>query len=217
MSGPITVVLADEHALVREALAQWLRTTPDIRVVAHAANGDEAAAAVTHHKPAVVVLGVDMPGRDCFSVARTVRSVSPGTKVIFLSALAQDCHIEQALAVRAAGFLTKGNSPAALAAAIRGVNVGQVHFSPEVQARIVIDSRGTRLVGAPTRCAKLSARELEVLRHITRGLTRKQIAQAMCLSADTVHGHTANLMKKLKLHSRVALTRFAIREGLVTI
>jgi len=216
MSGPITVVLADDHTLVRETLVHWLNTTPDIRVLARVADGDEAVTVALHHRPDVAVLDIDMPGRDCFDAAETVGRALPQTRILFLSALLHDCYIEQALAARAAGYLSKGEPPETLAAAIRAAKAGHVYFSPEVQARIVVDDRGPRLANpAQTRSQTLSTRELEVLRHLARGLTRKEIARQMCLSPDTVHAHTSNLMRKLQVHNRVDLATFAVREGLV--
>lgn len=216
MSGPITVVLADDHTLVLETLAHWLNTTPDIRVLARVADGDEALAAALHHRPDVVVLDIDMPGRDCFDAAETIGRALPQTRILFLSALVHDRYIEQALAVQAAGYLSKGEPPEMLATAIRAAKAGHVHFSPAVQARLVVDDRGPRLAGqVQTRSKTLSTRELEVLRHLARGLTRKEIARQMCLSPDTVHAHTSNLMRKLQVHNRVDLATFAMREGLV--
>lgn len=218
MSGPITVVLADDHALIRETLARWFEAAPDIRILACVADADQAVTAALHHRPDIVVFDIDMPGRDCFDAAETIRRTLPQTRIIFLSALIHDCYIERALAVQAAGYLSKGSSPDVLAAAIRGAKSGHVCFSPEVQERIVVDGRGPRL-SKPfrTRGNSLSIRELEVLRHVARGLTRKEIAQAMCLSPDTVHAHTTNLMRKLNVHSRIGLATFAVREGLVKV
>lgn len=216
MSGLITVVLADDHTLIRETMSRWFEYSPDIRVVAHVGDGDEAVTAALHHRPDVVVLDIDMPGRDCFDAAETISRALPQTRIIFLSALVHDRYIERALAVRAAGYLSKGGPPEMLAAAIRGAKAGHVYFSPEVQARIVVDHRGPRLTGqVRTRTKSLSAREVEVLRHLARGLTRKEIARHMCLSPDTVHAHTSNLMRKLQVHNRVDLATFAVREGLV--
>jgi DNA-binding NarL/FixJ family response regulator len=218
MSGLITVVLADDHTLIRESLARWFESSPEIRVVAHVDDADEAVAAALHHRPDVTVLDIDMPGRDCFDAAQTICRALPQTRIIFLSGLVHDCYIERALAVRAAGYVSKGTPLEMLAAAIRGAKAGQVHFSPEVQARIVVDARGPRLRGrVQSRSQTLSTRELEVLRHLARGLTRKEIARQMCLSPDTVHAHTSNLMRKLEVHSRVELATFAVREGLTKI
>lgn len=218
MSGSITAVLADDHTLVRETLARWFEALPDVRILARVGDADEAVTAALHHRPDVVVLDIDMPGRDCFDAAETISRALPPTRIIFLSALVHDCYIERALAVRAAGYLSKGSPPEVLAAAIRGATSGHVYFSPEVQERIIVDCHGPRLARpTTTRGNSLSTRELEVLRHVARGLTRKEIARRMCLSPDTVHAHTANLMRKLNVHNRIELATFAVREGLVKV
>lgn len=217
MNQCISVVLADDHCLVRESLSRWFEDCPDIRIVAHVPNGDEALAACVRLQPSVAVLDIDMPGRDSFDTARAIRSALPQTRVVFLSALVRDCFIEQALAVRAYGYVTKGGPPENLATAIRSAVAGQVYLSPEVRARIAVDADSARLANhVRPWSATVSARELEVLRNIARGLTGKEIAERMGVSADTVHTHTASLMKKLQVHSRVELATFAVREGLLS-
>jgi len=211
----ISVAMIDDHALVRSTLASWLASTPDIRVVAEASSADEGLAAIFELKPDVVLLDIDMPGLLAFEAARTIHVRLPDTRIRVLSAFLHDHYVEQALAVEASGYLTKGEPPAALAEAIRAVAGGGVFFSPDVQARIVIDSSGARLANGPqTRLSTLTPRELEVLRYVARGLSKKEIAQVMHLSAKTVDNHSTSLMSKLDIHDRVDLARFAIREGL---
>lgn len=211
----ITVLMVDDHALVRSTLAAWLETSPDIRVVGEAANADAALALAADLRPDVVLLDIDMPGLLAFEAARIMRSRTPESRIIVLSAFLHDHYIEQALAVEASGYLTKGQPPAALADAIRVVAAGGVFFSPEVQSRLVIDAKGVRLSNSPSsRLSTLTPRELEVLRYLARGLSKKEIAQVMHLSAKTVDNHSTSLMSKLDIHDRVELARFAIREGL---
>lgn len=218
MNRPITVVLADDHALVCGALARWFQDCPDIHVVAQVADADAAVAAARRHRAAVVIFDIDMPGRDCFDAARALRATQPETRVVFLSALVHDCYIEQALAVRAAGYLTKGCPPETVAAAIRGACAGCLQFAPEVRTRLVIDPNGARLARPEhTLSARLTARELEVLRHVARGLTNKAVAQLLKIDTDTVHSHVARLLRKLDGRSRVDLARFALREGLLPV
>jgi DNA-binding NarL/FixJ family response regulator len=215
MTKIITVALVDDHALVRSTLATWLASTDDIRVVTQASSADEALEKIAVSRPDVVLLDIDMPGLLAFEAARTIKARLPETKIIFLSAFLHDHYIEQALAVEASGYLTKGDPPASLAGAIRAVAEGGVSFSAEVQARIVIDASGARLSSGPkTRLATLTGRELEVVRYLARGLSKKEIAQIMRLSVKTVDNHSTSLMSKLDIHDRVELARFAIREGL---
>jgi DNA-binding NarL/FixJ family response regulator len=215
MNGSIKVLLADDHTLVRRSVARMLHETPSITVVAEVANADEAIAAALRYQPNVVVLDIDMPGIASFDAARTITARVPGVKILFLSAFTHDRYIEAALAAGALGYLTKNEPPEKVAEAIRTVAVGQCYFSPEVQARLVIDSDGVHLAQSASRAASLTNREVEVLRYIARGLSKKEIAKTMHLSVKTVENHSASIMARLNIHDRVELTRFAIREGLI--
>jgi DNA-binding NarL/FixJ family response regulator len=215
MTRTIRVILADDHALVRTTLANWLRGTPDIEVVAEVKGADDAVGECLRLNPDVLVMDIDMPGLSCFDAARTIAARSPGTRLIFLSAFVHDRYIQEALDVGASGYVAKGQPPQAVTEAIRTAAAGGTYFAPEVQARMVVDSNGVRLSSQPmTRAETLTPRELEVLRHIARGLSKKEIAETMHLSVKTVDNHSTSLMAKLNIHDRVDLARFAIREGL---
>lgn len=215
MTKPVSVLVVDDHAMVRDMLARQLGAEPDLAVLATAANADEALAQAARLSPDVVLMDIDMPGMHCFDAARSLQSLCPRTRVVFLSAFFHDRYIEQALSVRAWGYITKTESEQSLLQAIRKVASGSTYFSPAVQARMVIDGPVPRLAAqASTRASTLSQRELQVLRYLTRGLAKKQIALQMQISMNTVHRHVQSLMTKLDIHDRVELTRFAIREGL---
>ena len=215
LARPITVILADDHALVRSTLAAWLVATGDIEVVANVGDADAAVDAALAHRPDVIVLDIDMPGLQCFDAARAIKSRCPSTQIIFLSAFFHDRYIEDALAVEAAGYVTKGESPQTIVEAIRLAVSGGAYFSPEVKSRLVIDQGGVSLT-APnsTRSSLLTSREVEVLRYVARGLAKKEIAGTMHLSVKTVDNHCTSIMNKLDIHDRVDLARYAIREGL---
>lgn len=211
----ITVVVVDDHAMVRTAIARHLTEEQDMKVIGEAADAREAMELVVEHRPAILLMDIDMPGPVCFEVAREVRQRSPETRVIFLSAHFHDHYVEQALEVEARGYLTKAESQEALVAAIRKVAAGGVWFSDEVRRRIVFDEHGVRLSqGGRSRASHLTRREVEVLRYLARGMSKKEIAQLMHVSVKTVDSHSSNLMSKLDIHDRVELARFAIREGL---
>ncbi|MEM7260824.1 MAG: response regulator transcription factor [Planctomycetota bacterium] len=215
MNDPIRVLLVDDHALVRESVRRFLEAEPEIEVLGTSADGSSAIEFASDHEIDVVLMDIDMPGLDCFDAAERIRSQQPRVEVVFLSAFFHDHYIDRALAVRAAGYLTKSEPPAKVIDAIRQVGRGRVYFSPEVSERIVEDASGVRLASnSRTRGSTLSPREIEVVRYISRGLSKKDIAGIMSLSVKTIEGHTHNIMRKLDLHNRVELTRFAIREGL---
>jgi DNA-binding NarL/FixJ family response regulator len=209
------VLLVDDHALVRDTLAERLGQEPDLEVVGGACDAAEAMDLAFERRPDVVVMDVDMPGLACFEAARDIRSRLPKTRVLFLSAFSNDRYIEQALATKASGYITKNEPPQAVIEAIRAVYRGTVYFSPRVQARLTVDEANVTLAKpGDTRASTLTPRELEVLRYLARGMSKKEIAQTMHLSVKTVDTHSGNLMNKLDIHDRVELARFAIREGL---
>jgi DNA-binding NarL/FixJ family response regulator len=215
MNKTISVLLADDHALVRDALANWLRESGDVQVVGEVGSADEALAVAVREKPDIVLMDIDMPGLLAFDAVRTIRARSPKTRIIVLSGFFHDRYIEEALASEASGYITKGETTETVLRAIRTVAAGGAYFSPQVQARIVVDSHGARLSEASkTRASTLTPRELEVLRYIARGLSKKDIAAIMHLSVKTVDNHSTSLMSKLNIHDRVELARYAIREGL---
>lgn len=215
MNKPISLLLVDDHALMRRMLADRIACEPDMLVVGTVEDAAAAVAEAIRQRPDIILMDIDMPGVICFDAARTIQELCPKTRIIFLSAFFNDRYIDQALAVEAAGYLTKTEPPESVIAAIRAVAAGKSYFSPQVQSRIVVDSDGTRLAQPKqSRASTLSGRELEVLRYLARGMSKKQIAQTMYISAKTVNNHTAHVMDKLDIHDRVELSRFAIREGL---
>ncbi len=213
----ISLVLVDDHALLRGMLADRLSREHDLEVVGTAANAADAVRAVVQLRPAIVLMDIDMRGLLCFEAVKRIRKAIPATKVVFLSAFFYDRYIEQALAVGAAGYITKEEPPDVIVKAVRTVAAGGSYFSPAVQARLVIGSRGASLARDKTcsRADTLTAREAQILRYIAQGMSQTQIAHLLGRSSKTVHRHCANLMNKLDIHDRVELTRFAIREGVV--
>lgn len=214
MADPITVLLADDHSLVRDMLARTL-VREGMQVVASVDTTDGAETYGRSEQPDVAVLDIDMPGRSIFDVARSIRETSPDTRTIFLSAFVHDHYIEQALSVEASGYLTKAEPPEVVVASIRKVVGGAASFSTEVLDRIVIGESGARLAGRHARVALLTDREREVLGYVARGLQQKQIATLTGISIKTVQHHVTHVMEKLEIHDRVELTRFAIREGVI--
>ncbi|MDG4560101.1 MAG: response regulator transcription factor [Candidatus Competibacter sp.] len=216
MIRPISIVLVDDHALVRDMLRQRLTQETDMVVLSCENNAQDAVRCCVATCPDVVLLDIDMPGLSAFEGARSIKSQCSGTRLIFLSAFFHDRYIDQALALEAMGYLTKNEPPEVVIQAIRQVMTGTVYFSDEVLARIVINGDGARLAHAPeSRTRLLTERELEMLAYIARGLSKKEIARTVGISVKTVEQHCTHLMEKLAIHDRVELAHLAIREGLV--
>lgn len=198
-----TVVLVDDHRLVRDAIAGMLERSAQVRVVARLDRADEAIAVVQEQKPTLVILDIEMPGRSAFDVARTLRGLSPMTKVAFLTGHEHPSYAAEAERLGAVAFLHKSSPPAAIVAAIEQVLVGQIVFESKPEA-------GGSLAST------LTPREHEVLTYIGRGLNTKEMAETMCLSPRTVERHVERLMHRLGVHERVKLALLAHREGLVS-
>ncbi|NGX17387.1 response regulator transcription factor [Wenzhouxiangella sp. XN24] len=210
------IVLADDHAMLREMLAEHLAAEPDMEVVAVVPNAAAALEAALAESPDLVVLDIDMPGLSPFHVARRIHAERPATRVVFLSAYLRDHYVQQALDAGAAGYLVKDETPEAIVQGLRMAARGRTAFSPAVRARLSIGREGVTFSGASgTRLALLTPRETETLRYLASGLSRKEIARTMGISNKTVEQHCEHLMHKLDIHDRVELTRFAIREGLL--
>jgi len=211
---PIRLLLVDDHALLRESLAQRLDAEPDLTVVgtvSDASNGLEAAGRL---RPHLVLMDIDMPGTSPFEAAKRIQSLAADApRVVFLSAYCNDSYIEQAMRVEAAGYLIKSAAPSEVADSIRRIADGQRCFCHEVRHRLVDDGE-IEPTESTTRLESLSPREREILMQLAKGFSKREIARTLQISVKTVAAHTGSLMKKLDIHDRVELARFAIREGL---
>jgi len=208
------ILLVDDHELVRTALKGMLERDESFEVVGECANAEDALAGAFECEPDILVMDIDMPGMICFDAVKQMRTRLPDLGVIFLSAFFHDHYIEQAIAVGAKGYVVKGDPPRTLFDALAQVAGGGVYFSEEVQARFALDKEGKPTAKRVTVTSTLTNREVEVLRYLARGLSKKEIAKTMHLSVKTVEHHSASVMRKLDIHDRVELARYAIREGL---
>lgn len=212
----VSILVVDDHALVREMLASRLATEDYLSVVGTAGDGATAVRVALQARPDVVLMDVDMPGLSAFDATREIRDALPDTRVLFISGYLNDSYIEQALALEAAGYISKSESIDCIVHAVFSVSRGAVYFSPQVRKRLVVDAGGARLRSNPhTRIEMLTPRERQILGYVARGLTKKEIARLVDISPKTVDQHCSHIMNKLDVHDRVALARFAIREGLV--
>jgi DNA-binding NarL/FixJ family response regulator len=210
--NPITVLLADDHMIVREGLRALLARETDIKVVGEAHDGREAVALARRLKPDVAVMDIAMPLLNGLGATQQILAARPETKVVILSAHSDDPYIRRVLAVGARGFLIKQTSAACLAKAIREVWKGKSFFSPSIAKRIAEQlgpARGPRGVGG------LTAREMEVIQMVAEGAPNKQIAASLGISIKTVEKHRQHLMDKLNIHDTAGLTRYAIAHGII--
>jgi DNA-binding NarL/FixJ family response regulator len=213
----ITVLLAEDHTIVREGLRALLNTEADIEVIGEADNGRLAVELAKRLRPEVVVMDLAMPLLNGLEATRQIRKSVPATKVLILSAHSEDEYIAQVTLAGAAGYLIKQTSAGVLSKAIREVQQGNRFFSPSIAGRVHdlhLDSpdRGRRI---KKRGIALSSREAEVLQLIAEGKANKQVARELGISIKTVEKHRQHLMRKLDLHDTAGLTRYAIATGII--
>ena len=213
----ITVLLSDDHTIVREGLRLLLETAADIQVVGEAADGHQSVREAKRLKPDVVLLDIAMPLLNGLEAAKQIAKEVPSAKVLMLSAYTDDAYIERAIETGAAGYLMKETAGNDLLRAIREVARGNAFFSPPVAKRMLKQWQEKFLNGSPikTTTAKLTSRQTEVLQLIAEGYATKQIAGMLSLSIKTVEKHRQDLMNLLNIHNIASLTRYAVSSGVV--
>ena len=211
----ITILLAEDHMVVREGFRKLLAAEADLEVVGEAQTGRQAVALARKLRPAVVVMDIAMPLLNGLEATRQIRKAIPGAKVLILSAHNDDAYVEQAIAFGAVGFLVKQTFSHDLSRAIREVQNGNTFFSPSIAGRL--HNQKSPNGGGPLKkkLAHLSSRELEVLQLIAEGKANKQTAAELGISIKTVEKHRQNLMVKLNIHEISGLTRYAIAAGII--
>ena len=212
MSERISVLIADDHPVVRQGLRTFLELQEDMEIVGEAAGGEEAVALVQELLPDVVLMDLVMPGVDGVEATRRIRDVSPATKVIALTSFTDDKTVFASIKAGAAGYLLKDVRPQALSDAIRTVHRGEALLHPTIAAKLMQEfaQRDKRSAKDP-----LTEREHDVLRHIARGMSNKEIAAALVLSEKTIKTHVSNILQKLHLADRTQAALYAVKEGLV--
>lgn len=214
---PITVLLAEDHMIVRQGLRKLLEAEGDIEVVGEAATGRQAVALTLKLRPAVVVMDIAMPLLNGLEATRQIRRLAPDAKVLVLSAHSDDAYVERVTTLGATGYLIKQTSSHFLSEAIREVHKGNTFFSPAIAKRLhhrteqPLDRKGRSRM----KVSRLTSREAEVLQLIAEGEGNKQIAAELTISIKTVEKHRDHLMQKLDIHDTAGLTRYAIAEGIV--
>jgi DNA-binding NarL/FixJ family response regulator len=213
----ITVLLAEDHLIVREGFRGLLKGETDIEIVGEAENGRQAVQLTKKLRPAVVVMDIAMPQLNGLEATRQILQALPVTKVIILSAHADDAYIDQATAAGAAGYLIKQASSHALCEAIRAVQKGETFFSPSIRTSLKHQYEKSSLRNrlSKKRSSGLSSREAEVLQLIAEGKANKETAAELGISIKTVEKHRQRLMQKLNIHDTAGLTRYAVSAGII--
>jgi DNA-binding NarL/FixJ family response regulator len=212
----IRVLIADDHAVVREGIRHVLSSDVGFEVIAEAANGAEAVALAISMQPDVVILDLTMPELSGLEAASRIRDTVPGACILVLSIHDHEEYVLQSVRAGAQGYLRKDSSPAELRKAIRELYEGGSFFSPPVARTLSAALRNERLVDDRRgKLAGLTVRERDVLIEIARGATNKQIGARLGISVRTVESHRETMMKKLGLRGVASLTRFALDAGLL--
>ncbi len=210
----IRIILADDHAMMREGLRSILESELGYTVIAQAGNGRETVQLVKEHAPDLVIMDISMPGLNGIEATRQIVQDRPGTKVIALSMHADKRFVGEMLSAGACGYLLKQSAMDELQQAIQTVLAGKTYITPEI-AGVVIQEYIQMKKGAERE--ELTAKEREVLQLIAEGLSTKEIALKLSVSVPTIETHRQHIMAKLHLHTVAELTKYAIRTGLTSL
>lgn len=213
----IRVILADDHTILRDGLRALLDDEADIRVVAEAEDGAEAVRLALQHEPDVVVLDIAMPRLNGLEATRQITRANPRIKVLVLTMHENEEYIRQVLASGALGYILKDAAARELIGAIRTVNKGEAVLSPAITRLVIADYLRWGEIQAGENENLLSPREREVLQLIAEGYTSREIAEILSISIKTVQSHRGNLMRKLDLHDRGELIKYAIQKKIIDI
>lgn len=214
MTEQITIIIADDHAIVRQGVRSFLEIQPDLAVVGEADSGEATVRIATELVPDVVLMDLAMQGIGGVEATRQVKQVSPHTQVIILTSYHEDEYIFPALRAGALSYVLKDLNPDELAETVRKAAKGESVLHPRVAARVVQEIRGAKR-DTPNLFLELSDRELEVLRLIADGLPNAAIAEKLVISEKTVKGHVSNILSKLHMIDRTQAAVFAWQQGLV--
>lgn len=212
----IKLILADDHAVVRSGLRMLLEVQPDIEILAEVESGTEAVAKTQSLLPDIVLMDIQMPGLNGIEATKQIKKLAPDTAVLALTMYEDDQYFFEMLHAGASGYVPKRAAPDELLTAIRAVGRGEVYLYPSLASRLVQDYLKRADSGdQPLIYDDLTPREREVLTLIAEGLTNPEIAERLVISVKTVDRHRENIMRKLNLHSRIDLVKYALRIGLI--
>jgi len=213
----ISVLLAEDHAIVRQGLRLLVEADGDIEIVGEAKTGREAVQMTCELRPEIVVMDIAMPLLNGLEATRQILKTFPGTKILILSAHSDPEYVEQVVKAGVLGYLVKQSSGDVLAKAIRELHKGKTFFTPSIAKYLKVDyQKSSAGVGLHKKSnTQLTSREAELLQLIAEGHANKQIASELSISIKTVEKHRQHLMEKLNIHDIAGLTRFAIAAGII--
>ena len=214
MTNPITIILVDDHEVVRNGVRAYLETLHDFEVVGEAASGEEAIGLVSDLIPDVALMDLIMPGLDGVETIRRIKKISPRTQVVVLTSYHEDVHIFPALKAGAISYILKDMKMEKLVEALHRAVQGEVTLHPRVAVRVLQNIRGENPESEPL-FTELTERELDVLKLIASGLTNSQIAAQLVISENTVKGHVSNILSKLHMADRTQVAVYAWQSGIV--
>ena len=214
MTDPITILIVDDHEVVRKGVRGYLDSLPEFEVVGEAYSGEEAIDLVKMHIPDVVLMDLILPGIDGVETTRIVKNISPRTQVVVLTSFHDDTLIFPALKAGAISYILKDMKMNKLADAVQKAHKGEVILHPKVAARVLQNIRSENQVDDDMYTA-LTERELEVLMLIANGYPNSQIAEELVISENTVKGHVSNILSKLHLADRTQAAVYAWQQGIV--
>ncbi|HMD81311.1 MAG TPA: response regulator transcription factor [Anaerolineales bacterium] len=214
MAESISVLLVDDHAMVRQGVRAFLETQSGVSVVGEAGSGDEAIQLAGQLIPDVILMDLIMPNMDGVEATRRVKQVSPRSQIVVLTSYHEDEHIFPALKAGALSYILKDVSAEELASAVRKAAVGEAILHPRVAARVIKELQGPHAEKVNP-FTELSERELEVLKLIADGMSNAEMASKLVLSEKTIKGHVSNILSKLHLVDRTQAAVYAWREGVV--
>lgn len=215
MARLVTVLLADDHVLLRQALRTLLEFQPDIRVVAEASDGASAIEMTRQHRPDVVLLDISMPNMDGITATQLLREEFPDLGIVMLTMFGEDVQIIRAIRAGANGYLLKSSDSSKVIEAIRAVARGQSILEPQLVTKLLDEFRRMADPRAPANVAGLTERELDLLRLVARGLSNKEIASELDLAESTVKNRLSILFEKLDVKDRTQAAIYAMSHGLI--
>ncbi len=210
---PYTILIADDHDIIREGLKNILKEQPEYEVVGEAKDGEEALEKVTELKPDILLLDITMPKKSGLEILEQVQRASRDTKILVISVHKADAYVMRALKAGVKGYLTKENAADDLLPALRKISAGQAYLGSEISTYLL--EKASRKPGDSSREEVLSDREVDVMRLVAEGKTAKEIADSLFISPRTVENYKNNILKKLGLHRTSDLIKYAIKNKIV--